>query len=43
MSDWGPLGVILTLAYACVLMLVVLWLVGVFWLAIQALLPLWPL
>jgi hypothetical protein len=43
MKDLGPLGVLLDLAYVVLSVLVVCWFVGVFWLAIQALLPLWPL
>lgn len=35
MKDWGPLGEIITLAYAVIGAFAVLWLVGVFWLALR--------
>jgi hypothetical protein len=35
MKDWGPLGELIALAYAVAGALAVLWLVGVFWLALR--------
>lgn len=43
MRDWGPLGEIIALAYAVAGAFAVLWLVGVFWLALQQVRTLWPL
>jgi hypothetical protein len=35
MRDWGPLGELITLACAVLGALALLWLVGVFWLALR--------
>jgi hypothetical protein len=43
-KDWGPLGALLTLVVAVAGAGVVLWVVGILWMLLQALLALgWPL